>query len=108
MSRIAAMPPSEAKSVQSQGNQPGSQLNPDSRHQREHCERVLNQLGFRCCRVHHHGSVARIEVDSSDELQRLLAPEFRDEIIRSFRAIGFTYTAVDLQERVQPGREEQS
>ncbi len=102
------MPSWEAELVQIQGSDGGGQLNPESRLQREHCERVLNQLGFRYCRVHHHDKIARIEVGSSEEFQRLLSPEFRDEIIRNFREIGFTYTAVDLQAGDQQSKEEES
>ncbi len=102
------MPSPEAELVQIQGGNGGGQLNPESRLQREHCERVLSQLGFRYCRVHHHDKIARIEVESSEEFQRLLSPEFRDEIIRSFREIGFTYTAVDLQAGAQQSKEEKS
>lgn len=102
------MPSPEAELVQIQGGNGGGQLNPESRLQREHCERVLSQLGFRYCRVHHHDKIARIEVGSSEEFQRLLSPEFRDEIIRSFREIGFTYTAVDLQAGAQQSKEEKS
>ncbi len=91
------MPSSEAELVQIQGTNGGGQFNPENRLQMEHCDRVLSQLGFRSCRVYHHDKIARIEVESSQEFQRLLSPEFRDEIIRSFREIGFTYTAVDLR-----------
>jgi len=103
------MPSSEAELVQIQGTyRGGGQLNPERRLQMEHCERVLSQLGFRYCRVHHHDKIARIEVGSSEEFQRLLSPEFRDEISRSFREIGFTYTAVDLQAGDQQSKEEES
>ena len=102
------MPSWEAELVQIEGSYGGDQLNPERRRQREHCERVLYQLGFRFCRVHHHHKIARIEVGSSEEFQRLLSPEFRDEIIRSFREIGFTYTAVDLQAGDQQSKEEDS
>ncbi len=102
------MPSSEAELVQIQGSYGGGQLNPERRRQREHCERVLRQLGFRSCRVHHHDKIARIEVGSSEEFQRLLSPEFRDEISISFREIGFTYTAVDLQAGDRRSKEEES
>jgi len=65
-------------------------------------------LGFRYCRVHHHDKIARIEVGSSEEFQRRLSPEFRDEIIRSFREIGFTYTVVELQAGDQQSKEEEA
>src|SRR5450759_3491210 len=57
-------------------------------------ERVLHELGFRQCRVRHHGSVARVEVESGD-LGRAL--EAREAIARRLRALGFTYVTLDLE-----------
>jgi uncharacterized protein len=57
-------------------------------------ERVLRELGFRQCRVRHHGSVARVEVESAD-LGRAL--EARAAIARRLRALGFTYVTLDLE-----------
>jgi len=57
-------------------------------------ERVLHELGFRQCRVRHHGSVARVEVESGD-LGRAL--EARESIARRLRALGFTYVTLDLE-----------
>jgi len=56
-------------------------------------ERVLHELGFRQCRVRHHGSVARVEVESGD-LGRALAA--REGIARRLRALGFTYVTLDM------------
>jgi uncharacterized protein len=57
-------------------------------------ERVLRELGFRQCRVRHHGSVARVEVESAD-LGRALAA--RETLARRLRALGFTYVTLDLE-----------
>jgi pyridinium-3,5-biscarboxylic acid mononucleotide sulfurtransferase len=57
-------------------------------------ERELHGLGFRQCRVRHHGSVARVEVESGD-LERALAA--RATIARRLRALGFTYVTLDLE-----------
>jgi len=57
-------------------------------------ERVLRELGFRQCRVRHHGNVARVEVESGD-LGRAL--EGRETIVRRLRALGFTYVTLDLE-----------
>lgn len=57
-------------------------------------ERVLRELGFRQCRVRHHGSVARVEVEA-EELGRAAGPA-REEIAGRLRALGFTYVALDL------------
>jgi uncharacterized protein len=55
---------------------------------------VLHELGFRQCRVRHHGSVARVEVES-DDLGRAL--EARETIARRLRGLGFTYVTLDLE-----------
>ncbi len=57
-------------------------------------ERALHALGFRQCRVRHHGAVARLEVEP-DEIERAAA--VRAEILRRLRPLGFTYVALDLQ-----------
>jgi uncharacterized protein len=58
-------------------------------------ERFLRDLGFRQLRVRHHGDIARIEVPL-DDLPRLVEPKTREAIDRHFKAIGYTYVAVDL------------
>lgn len=57
-------------------------------------ERVLRELGFRQCRVRHHGSIARVEVEAAD-IGRVV--EAREEIVRRLRALGFTYVTLDLR-----------
>jgi uncharacterized protein len=57
-------------------------------------ERVLRELGFRQCRVRHHGAVARVEVEA-DEIGRA-AGAAREEIARRLRALGFTWVTLDL------------
>lgn len=58
-------------------------------------EAVLHELGFRQCRVRHHGSVARLEVETS-EIGRA-AGALREEIARRLAALGFTYVCLDLR-----------
>jgi uncharacterized protein len=58
-------------------------------------ERFLRDLGFRQLRVRHHGDIARIEVPL-DDLSRLIEQETREAIDRHFKAIGYTFVAVDL------------
>ena len=74
----------------------GIEITPDRLTQVAQCERVLRELGFRVYRVRYHDTIARIEV-AQEEIQRLFAPEARDEIIRRFREAGFVHVAVDLQ-----------
>jgi uncharacterized protein len=57
-------------------------------------ELALKRLGFRQSRVRHHGSVARIEIES-DQLAEAL--ERRAEIAELVKAAGFAYAALDLE-----------
>jgi pyridinium-3,5-biscarboxylic acid mononucleotide sulfurtransferase len=57
-------------------------------------ERVLRELGFRQCRVRHHGAVARVEVEAEDIARA--AGSAREEIARRLRALGFTWVTLDL------------
>ena len=59
-------------------------------------ENVLRRLGFRVCRVRHHDTMARIELDRA-EIQRALSPEVADTIDRELRALGYTHVTVDLR-----------
>jgi uncharacterized protein len=62
----------------------------------EQAETTLRSLGFRVCRVRHHGDVARIEVARA-EMARALDPEVARTIATEFTSIGFKYVALDLQ-----------
>ena len=57
-------------------------------------EGVLRELGFAQCRVRHHGSVARIEVESGEILRA--AGMARAEIVSRLTAVGFTHVSLDL------------
>ena len=59
----------------------------------EQAEDVLRELGFVQFRVRHHKDLARIEV-LPVEMPRLL--EFREEITRRLKSIGYTFVAMDL------------
>ena len=58
-------------------------------------EHVLRDLGFRQCRVRHHGQVARVEVEAGS-LAELCRPEVRARVLAVAREAGFTYVAADL------------
>jgi uncharacterized protein len=60
----------------------------------EQGEEALRHLGFRQCRVRHHGEIARIEI-AQEELPRALTPEMFREFTRVFKALGFTFVTVD-------------
>lgn len=62
----------------------------------ESAENVLHDLGFRVCRVRHHGDTARLEIDPAD-MPRALDDDTRATILRELRALGFRYVTLDLQ-----------
>jgi len=66
----------------------------------ERAEEFIMNLGFTSCRVRHHGSVARIEMNL-DDIETMMKKSIREAIIREFRRIGFSHMAVDLEGYVQ-------
>jgi uncharacterized protein len=62
----------------------------------EEAEAFLVERGFSQCRVRHHGSVARIEVESS-RISMLLGDDLREEVLQRFSEIGFLHVALDLE-----------
>jgi uncharacterized protein len=59
-------------------------------------EEALRRLGFRQCRVRHHGEIARIEIERT-EMSKVLSLEMFDRIASEFRQIGFRFVAVDVE-----------
>lgn len=59
-------------------------------------EHFLHKLGFRVCRVRHHGDLARIEI-ATDELHKALNPETFAKIHPAFKDLGFKYVTLDLE-----------
>jgi uncharacterized protein len=74
----------------------GSSIEAGRLKQIERAENLLREIGFHQFRVRYHNSVARIEVEKKD-LSRFLDEDLRESVVRRFRELGFTYTAVDLQ-----------
>jgi uncharacterized protein len=62
----------------------------------EGAEEVLRGLGFRLCRVRHHDTLARLEIDRA-EMVRALEPEVNATIVRELKALGYKYVSLDLQ-----------
>ena len=62
----------------------------------EQAEQVLFGLGFRVCRVRHHGETARVEV-AETEMARMVSPDVRSIVVKELKAIGFRYVSLDLQ-----------
>lgn len=62
----------------------------------EQGEDALRGLGFRQCRVRHHGEMVRIEI-AQDEMSRAFMPEMAAELTRLFKALGFKFVTLDLE-----------
>jgi uncharacterized protein len=58
-------------------------------------EDILRALGFRQCRVRHHGDMVRIEI-ARDEMAAALDVDMFDNLSREFKLIGFKYVALDV------------
>jgi uncharacterized protein len=61
----------------------------------EQAEEILHGLGFRVCRVRHHGEVARLEI-ARDEMARALDPGVSATIVKEIKALGFKFVSLDL------------
>lgn len=58
-------------------------------------EEFLRTLGFSQLRVRHLDTMARIEVPTED-IQKMLDPQIRENIVRKFKELGYTYITLDL------------
>lgn len=61
----------------------------------EAAESILHELGFRQCRVRHHGNIARIEI-MPEQMDTILTVELRNLVLHRFRALGYGYITLDL------------
>jgi uncharacterized protein len=73
----------------------GERITPQKLRQVAAAEDAVRELGFWPCRVRHHGSIARVEVEEA-QLARA-AGERRAEIVGRLRELGFTYVTLDLR-----------
>jgi len=62
----------------------------------EEAEAFLLERGLRQCRVRHHDSTARIEVDESEQ-ETVMGDDLRRAIVQEFRHMGFLHVALDLE-----------
>ncbi len=62
----------------------------------EQAEAYLHTLNFKQCRVRHHDSIARVEVEQKD-LKRFVDPTVRKRVSKKLKKLGFTYCALDLE-----------
>jgi uncharacterized protein len=60
----------------------------------ERAEDALHRLGFRICRVRHHGALARVEI-GREELSRAFEPAMNAAIVRELTAAGYQQVALD-------------
>ena len=62
----------------------------------EKAEAYLLEHGFKQCRVRHHGTVARLELEGED-MARILELAMREKIVDKFRELGFIHVSLDLE-----------
>ena len=60
----------------------------------ELAEEAVRGLGFRICRVRHHGDEARVEV-ATGELQRAMDPGVSNQIVSLLRGMGYSEVTID-------------
>ena len=74
----------------------GEEVTPMRLQMIDRAEQFLRDSGFRMLRVRYHrGDMARIEVPT-DEIARLAAEPFRDQLIEHFLKLGFKFITIDL------------
>jgi uncharacterized protein len=74
----------------------GSPITVDKLKMIDQAEAFLFDKGIKQCRVRHHGTVARIEVERRG-LKMVMEDDLRKAIVHKFREIGFSHIAVDLE-----------
>jgi len=74
----------------------GEEITPEKLRRIEQAEKFLRTLGFRECRVRHHGNLARIEVHPL-EFQGISEPAAAAQIDEHFRRLGYHYVTLDLR-----------
>lgn len=62
----------------------------------EAAENILFDLGFKICRVRHHGDLARIEIVSED-FNLILDNSIRKKIVNAFKELGYLYVSLDME-----------
>lgn len=76
---------------------PGVAVTPERTGRVEAAEAYLRELGYREFRVRlHEGELARIEVPL-EALTRLVDPDYRAELVRHLRDLGFQFVTLDLE-----------
>ena len=74
----------------------GEEITPEKLRRIDAAETFLRELGFRECRVRHHGNLARIEVPAH-ELSRFANVDLRARVDQHLRKLGYQYVTLDLR-----------
>lgn len=83
----------------------GTPIDPADLARIDAAEGILRELGFRICRVRHHGDLARLEF-GRDEIARAAASPLRETIAARLGELGYRHVALDLQGYRLGGRSE--
>jgi len=62
----------------------------------DQAENALRRLGIEHCRVRHHGSLVRIEVDPA-QISRLAETDLRTQLVAVLRGLGYAHVCLDLE-----------
>lgn len=74
----------------------GQEIKEEDLQRVDQAESYLMSLGFRQVRVRLHGNMGRIEI-AKEEFAQMLQVEKIEQINQAFNALGFQYTALDLE-----------
>lgn len=74
----------------------GEQISEPRLRRIELAEEAVRSMGIRQVRVRDHGQVARIEIPA-DDMDRLLDPAVRRELVQAVKQAGYAYVSVDLE-----------
>lgn len=72
----------------------GTKITPAKLDRLEKAEAFIRNLGFIKFRVRDHSNIARIELEPSDFIKFI---DKKDEVIREFKKLGFSYVTIDLE-----------
>ena len=72
----------------------GTKITPAKLDRLEKAEAFIRNLGFIKFRVRDHSNIARIELEPSDFIGFI---DKKDEVIREFKKLGFSYVTIDLE-----------
>ncbi|MHB1461429.1 MAG: ATP-dependent sacrificial sulfur transferase LarE [Armatimonadota bacterium] len=73
----------------------GTALSPEILKRVDDAEIYLRSQGFSQFRVRHHGDLARVEL-MPQEMDRIMAPELRQNVVARLKQLGYAYVALDL------------